>query len=153
MGRTGTWSSLPYCMNHLNISMMYSRTMVRRLRVRYESAVQLLKDRPLSQANLSACGSISSVQLSSKRRPQRVYRRDATRQLYRARTDTRTVGRGIPRLFKVELDEEDLKEIRSAANGGFALGNQRSKDEIYAMLGRRVERLRQRLRQRALQSG
>ena len=52
-----------------------------------------------------------------------------------------------------ELDEEDLKEIRSAANGGFALGNPRFKDEISAMLGRRVERLRQRLRQRASQSG
>jgi putative transposase len=57
------------------------------------------------------------------------------------------------RLFQFELDEEDLKEIRSAANGGFALGNQRFKDEISAMLGRRVERLRQRLRQRASQSG
>jgi hypothetical protein len=52
-----------------------------------------------------------------------------------------------------ELDEKALKEIRSAANGGFALGNQRFKDEISAMLGRRVERLRQRLRQRASQSG
>ena len=57
------------------------------------------------------------------------------------------------RLFQIELDEEELKEIRSAANGGFALGNQRFKDEISAMLGRRVERLRQRLRQRASQSG
>jgi len=56
------------------------------------------------------------------------------------------------RLFEFELDEEDLKEIRSAANGGFALGNQRFKDEISAILGRRVERLRQRLRQRASQS-
>ena len=56
-------------------------------------------------------------------------------------------------LFQFELDEEDLKEIRSAANGGFALGNQRFKDDLAAMLGRRVERLRQRLRQRASQSG
>ena len=56
------------------------------------------------------------------------------------------------RLFEFELDEEDLKEIRSAANGGFALGNQRFKAEISAILGRRVERLRQRLRQRASQS-
>jgi len=56
-------------------------------------------------------------------------------------------------LFNFEPDEEELKEIRSAANGGFALGNQRFKDEISALLGRRVERLRQRLRQRASQSG
>jgi hypothetical protein len=27
------------------------------------------------------------------------------------------------RLFQFELDEEDLQEIRSTANGGFALGN------------------------------
>lgn len=57
------------------------------------------------------------------------------------------------RLFQFELDEEDLKEIRSAANSGFALGNQRFKDEISANLGRCVERLRQRVRQRAPQSG
>lgn len=56
-------------------------------------------------------------------------------------------------LFRFEPDQEELKEIRSAANGGFALGNQRFKDEISARLGRRVERLRQRLRQRASQSG
>ena len=57
------------------------------------------------------------------------------------------------RLFQFELDEEVLKEIRIAANGGFALGNRRFKDEISVMLGRRVERLRQRLRQRASQAG
>jgi putative transposase len=57
------------------------------------------------------------------------------------------------RLFAFDLDEEDLKAIRSAANGGFALGNQRFKDEIAAMLGRRVDRLRQRLGQRASQPG
>lgn len=56
-------------------------------------------------------------------------------------------------LFRFEPDEEELNDIRSAANGGFALGNQRFKDEISARLGRRVERLRQRLRQRASQSG
>jgi len=37
-----------------------------------------------------------------------------------------------------------LFQIRSAANGGFALGNDRFKAEISAMLGRRVERLRDR---------
>jgi hypothetical protein len=37
-------------------------------------------------------------------------------------------------LIEFEPDEEDLKEIRSAANGRFALGNQRFKDEISAML-------------------
>jgi putative transposase len=57
------------------------------------------------------------------------------------------------RLFQFDLDEEDLNEIRSAAKGGFALGNQRFKDEISAILGTRVERLRQRLRQRASESG
>lgn len=40
------------------------------------------------------------------------------------------------------MDEQDLREIRSAANGGFALGNQRFKWEIAEALGRRVERLR-----------
>jgi len=57
------------------------------------------------------------------------------------------------RLFQFELDEEEMKEIRSATNGGFALGNQRFKDEISLMMGRRVGRLRQRLRQRASRSG
>jgi len=40
------------------------------------------------------------------------------------------------------MDAEDLEEIRSAANGGFALGNQCFKAEIAEMLGRRVERIR-----------
>lgn len=48
------------------------------------------------------------------------------------------------RSFQFELDPADLREIRSAANGGFALGNDRFKSEIGAMLGRRVERLRDR---------
>ena len=48
------------------------------------------------------------------------------------------------RLFRFELDNLDLQEIRSAANGGFALGNERFKAEIAAMLGRRAERLRNR---------
>jgi putative transposase len=48
------------------------------------------------------------------------------------------------RSFRYELDPFDLHEIRSAANGGFALGNDKFKAEIAAMLGRRVERLRER---------
>jgi putative transposase len=48
------------------------------------------------------------------------------------------------RLFRFELDNLDLQEIRSAANGGFALGNERFKAEIAATLGRRAERLRNR---------
>jgi len=42
------------------------------------------------------------------------------------------------------MDPADLREIRLAANGGFALGNDRFKAEIAEMLGRRVERLRER---------
>lgn len=42
-------------------------------------------------------------------------------------------------LFRSELDPKQLKEIRTAVNGGFALGNERFKAEIAAMLGRRVE--------------
>lgn len=41
-------------------------------------------------------------------------------------------------LFRTELDSKEIAEIRSAANGGFALGNNRFKAEIAAMLGRRV---------------
>jgi putative transposase len=43
-------------------------------------------------------------------------------------------------LFSAAVDPAELSEIRSAANGGFALGNSRFKNEIAAMLGRRVER-------------
>jgi|SRR5882672_1809488 len=43
-------------------------------------------------------------------------------------------------LFRSALDQEDLNEIRSAANGGYALGNERFRAEIAAMLGRRAER-------------
>ncbi len=46
--------------------------------------------------------------------------------------------------FRFELDPAELREIRLAANGGFALGNDRFKAEIAEMLGRRVERLRER---------
>lgn len=48
------------------------------------------------------------------------------------------------RSFGFELDAADLREIRLAANGGFALGNEKFKAEIAAMLGQRVERLRDR---------
>ena len=44
-------------------------------------------------------------------------------------------------LFCSELEAEEIKEIRSAVNGGFALGSERFKAEIAAMLGRRVKRL------------
>jgi putative transposase len=48
------------------------------------------------------------------------------------------------RSFRLGLDAADLREIRLAANGEFALGNDRFKAEIANMLGRRVERLRDR---------
>lgn len=48
------------------------------------------------------------------------------------------------RSFQFEMDPADLREIRLAANGGFALGNDRFKAEIAEALGRRVERLRDR---------
>jgi putative transposase len=48
------------------------------------------------------------------------------------------------RSFRFEMDPADLREIRLAANGGFALGNDRFKAEIAEALGRRVERLRNR---------
>ena len=47
-------------------------------------------------------------------------------------------------LFRHQIDPEALKEIRLAVNGGFALGNDRFKEEIARMLGRRAERLRER---------
>jgi putative transposase len=53
------------------------------------------------------------------------------------------------RSFRFEMDPADLREIRLAANGGFAVGNQKFKQEIAAMLGRRVERLRERESPRA----
>lgn len=43
-------------------------------------------------------------------------------------------------LFRSELDQTEVKEIRLAVNGGFALGNEGFKAEIAGMLGRRVER-------------
>jgi len=42
-------------------------------------------------------------------------------------------------LFGTELELKNVNEIRRAVNGGFALGNERFKAEIAAMLGRRVE--------------
>ena len=38
------------------------------------------------------------------------------------------------------LEPADLMQIRSAVNGGFALGSERFKSEVSAMLARRVER-------------
>jgi putative transposase len=45
-------------------------------------------------------------------------------------------------LFRFELGPEDLHEIRSAAAGGYAVGNPRFHAEIAQMTGRRVTRLR-----------
>src|SRR5687767_13304379 len=42
-------------------------------------------------------------------------------------------------LFRSELDAKEVEEIRGATNGGFALGNERFKAEVAAMLGRRVQ--------------
>jgi putative transposase len=41
-------------------------------------------------------------------------------------------------LFHSELDSTEVEEIRTAVNGGFALGNERFKAEIAAMLGQRA---------------
>jgi putative transposase len=43
-------------------------------------------------------------------------------------------------LFRSELDPAQLDEIRSAANGGFALGNNQFRVQIPEMLKQRVER-------------
>jgi len=50
-------------------------------------------------------------------------------------------------LFRSELDQEVIQEIRDATNGNFALGGERFKKQVEAMLGRRVSR-RQRGRPR-----
>ena len=49
-------------------------------------------------------------------------------------------GAAYRELFRSALDPAQLDEIRSAANGGFALGNDRFKAQIAEMLKRRVER-------------
>ncbi len=41
-------------------------------------------------------------------------------------------------LFRTEIDEVELKDIRVAVNGGYAFGGERFKTEIAAALGRRV---------------
>lgn len=46
------------------------------------------------------------------------------------------------KLFDEALPVDDLNEVRSAVNGGFALGSPRFKREIESMLGKRVERTR-----------
>jgi putative transposase len=47
-------------------------------------------------------------------------------------------GAAYREIFRSELDPAQLDEIRWAANGGFALGNDRFKAQIAAMLKRRV---------------
>ena len=49
-------------------------------------------------------------------------------------------GAAYQALFRSELEPTAVKKIRSAVNGGFALGNERFKAEIATILGRRVER-------------
>jgi putative transposase len=49
-------------------------------------------------------------------------------------------GAAYRELFRSELDPAQLKEIRSALNGGFVLGSDRFKAQIAQMLKRRVER-------------
>jgi putative transposase len=44
--------------------------------------------------------------------------------------------------FRFELGPDDLKQIRSAGAGGYALGNPRFQAVVAAMAGRRVTRLR-----------
>jgi putative transposase len=46
-------------------------------------------------------------------------------------------------LCRCDLDPEDLKQIRSAATGNFALGNDRFRQDIEVMIGRSVTRQRQ----------
>ena len=41
-------------------------------------------------------------------------------------------------LFKLELHEKDIELIRTAANKGMVVGNDRFQDEIEALTGRRV---------------
>jgi putative transposase len=41
-------------------------------------------------------------------------------------------------LFKAQLDEAIVKQIREATNGNYALGSSRFQDEVARMLGRRV---------------
>jgi putative transposase len=55
------------------------------------------------------------------------------------------------RLLESGLEESDMRDIRSAANGGFALGDQQFNDELSAAIGKRVGRQRQRFQLRASQ--
>ncbi len=45
-------------------------------------------------------------------------------------------------LFKYQLDKEELVQVRKAVNQGMALGNDRFKQEIEQLSGRRVTALR-----------
>lgn len=49
-------------------------------------------------------------------------------------------GAAYRELFRWDLDTPQLDEIRSAVNGGFALGNDRFKTQVAELLKRRVER-------------
>lgn len=53
---------------------------------------------------------------------------------------TRT--RGYRELFKYHLDKDELAQVRNAINQGMALGNDRFKQEIEQLSGRRVTALR-----------
>ena len=53
---------------------------------------------------------------------------------------TRT--RAYRELFKYHLDNDDLTQVRKAVNQGMALGNDRFKQEIEQLTGRRVRTLR-----------
>lgn len=43
-------------------------------------------------------------------------------------------------LFRTKLEPDVLRDIRSAANGGFALGDERFKEQVELVLGRRARR-------------
>ncbi len=53
------------------------------------------------------------------------------------RTDTER-QMAYRKLFRHELESEEIDKIRKATNGNFALGNSRFKEEISEILGRRV---------------
>ena len=62
---------------------------------------------------------------------------DQYRRLGRTEADRREAYRA---LFRAQLDEELVEEIRSATRGNYALGNERFQKEIEKVLGRRAVR-------------